>query len=481
MSVFHCNLDDGTSVYFVDTPGFDDTYKKDTDILREIADYLNKAYEHKILLSGIVYLHRISDTRIGGSGRRNLSMFKKLVGDDGLSNVVLASTMWSMVPDEDVAVARETELISRSEFWKFMISKGSRVFRQDRGAESAREIVQHVIACGQKRRAALAIQLAMVDQGLSLDQTEAGKEVQAELAKQQAEYERRIHAMKEEMQQAIANRDKEHQDEIQEHRRDIEKQIQANEAAVRRLHASRDEIRREMEARWESEKKSIIERYEALERERQRKIQEEEARIQAANYARERQLQAEQALVEAARREQRAEAARWEKEREQQRAERVRQEKADREQKAEEEEQRKKSEQQREEAERRREQDEQRRAEAERRREVETEERQRAVVSRKSSSSSFRDSPSPRSRSPVFYEPPRPRRPRRRHRDDYHYHYRHHRPRRQYVDVFDSFPRSHIFHNYNSMFCSRHDFGSMRIQRSSRSSWGWSSDSDASF
>ena len=79
MEVHPCSLPGGRKFFLVDTPGYDDTYKSDTDILREIADWLGQVYQNRIKLTGIVYLHRISDVRIGGSGMKNLRMFRKLV------------------------------------------------------------------------------------------------------------------------------------------------------------------------------------------------------------------------------------------------------------------------------------------------------------------------------------------------------------------------------------------------------------------
>jgi len=41
------------------TPGFDDTMRSDTDILEEIAEFLSHTYKQDVLLSGILYFHRI--------------------------------------------------------------------------------------------------------------------------------------------------------------------------------------------------------------------------------------------------------------------------------------------------------------------------------------------------------------------------------------------------------------------------------------
>jgi hypothetical protein len=298
VSVFRYHVEDGTSIYFVDTPGFDDTYKKDTDVLREIADYLSESYENQILLSGIIYLHRISDTRLGGSGMRNLRMFKKLVGEEGLANVVLATTMWSMLPSENVGIDREAELTQRSDFWQHMIRQGSKVFRQDRGLQSAKEIVQHITS--RRTRPALDIQRDMVDRGLNLDETAAGQEVQAEIAKQQAEHERRIIQMQIEMREAIANRDLEHQEELRQHREEIDRQMRANEEAIQRLKVSKEEIRSEMEAKWEEEKRQLTQYYDAREQDRQERYERERAELEQSRIQqREQQERMEQSRREA--------------------------------------------------------------------------------------------------------------------------------------------------------------------------------------
>jgi len=67
---------DGHTVTLVDTPGFDDTHRSDTEILRMIAVYLSTVYENGKKLAGVIYFHRISDFRVGGISRRNFKMFR---------------------------------------------------------------------------------------------------------------------------------------------------------------------------------------------------------------------------------------------------------------------------------------------------------------------------------------------------------------------------------------------------------------------
>ena len=92
-----CDYKDGKRLFLIDTPGFDDTYKSDTDILREVANWLSEAYQRKIQLTGIVYLHRTLDVRLGGAAMKKLRMSKQLCGPEGLSSVVLTTTMWAGV------------------------------------------------------------------------------------------------------------------------------------------------------------------------------------------------------------------------------------------------------------------------------------------------------------------------------------------------------------------------------------------------
>ena len=84
-------------LYLADTPGFDDTASSDTDVLRNIVTWLGAMREKRIKLSGIIYLHRITDVRLGGTALRNLRMLHNLVGANKMANVLLVSTRWEEV------------------------------------------------------------------------------------------------------------------------------------------------------------------------------------------------------------------------------------------------------------------------------------------------------------------------------------------------------------------------------------------------
>ena len=58
-----------------------------------------ESYKFRVRLTGIIYLHCIIDVCIGGAGMKNLRMFRKLCGEQGLGTVILAPTIWSSLSD----------------------------------------------------------------------------------------------------------------------------------------------------------------------------------------------------------------------------------------------------------------------------------------------------------------------------------------------------------------------------------------------
>ncbi|PUU81478.1 hypothetical protein B9Z19DRAFT_604223 [Tuber borchii] len=62
----------GARITLVDTPGFNGMNRSDTKVLRMIANWASEAYRNDQLLSGIIYLHPITHTRMEGSILKNL-------------------------------------------------------------------------------------------------------------------------------------------------------------------------------------------------------------------------------------------------------------------------------------------------------------------------------------------------------------------------------------------------------------------------
>lgn len=254
----------GRRLFLIDTPGFDDTYKSDTDILREVANWLSQAYENKVQLTGIIYLHRILDVRLGGSAMKNLRMFKKLCGDSSLASVVLATTMWDDV-DEDAGNKREQELKTNPHFWAGMIANGSTVFRHDRQLSSAMDIISHLIK--KERPIDTDIAREMVDNKKTLDQTSAGIEVTAEIAEQKKRFEKQLNNIKIEMEEAMAKRDRDWHAELERERRETLKKLRREEEERGKLRADWEKLKKEKDEELARERENAnAQRMESMEK-----------------------------------------------------------------------------------------------------------------------------------------------------------------------------------------------------------------------
>jgi hypothetical protein len=251
VQVVPCTLKGGKIIYLVDTPGFDDSTRSDSEILREVALWLNEAHKAKLKLTGLILLHRIIDVRVGGSGVRNIKMFKKLCGDDTLRSVVLATTMWDFNPNEETGKARELELHRQPLLWKPMIDQGSKVFRQDNGLVSAMRIIQYLIDT--RRPVILDIQREMVDQKMQLGQTGAGSEVATEVEKAKQYYDKRIKDLETELRDALSKQDHERREEIEDTKKEFQSKLLKGQDELRRLQADTDELHEEMKKRYEKD------------------------------------------------------------------------------------------------------------------------------------------------------------------------------------------------------------------------------------
>lgn len=195
----------------VDTTGFDDTNRTDTDVLKEIAGWLTETYQQKIKLRALLYLHRISDNRMGGCAQKNLVMFKRLCGPDGIKDVMFVTTFWEKV-DQAVGEGREKTLKTTKDYWGFFVEKGATVRQHQNNPESALSIIEQFVPRRAERTTVgmkLAIQTEMVDSGKDLDQTAAGQELRSEFNKEREKMQQEITGREQEMRDALATRDKE--------------------------------------------------------------------------------------------------------------------------------------------------------------------------------------------------------------------------------------------------------------------------------
>ena len=170
----------GKETVLIDTPGFDDTNKSDSEVLRILYTWLKTNYTCGRKLNAIFYLHNITDKRMRGSSLNNLYAFKRLCGDDFFSSVLLGTTFWRAVKplDNEGAIARESELKTTDDFWKKMISGGATACRIPDTRTEALKILMQMAGNGPR---VLQIQSEAVDQGRSFEATLAHQTFTEEL------------------------------------------------------------------------------------------------------------------------------------------------------------------------------------------------------------------------------------------------------------------------------------------------------------
>lgn len=233
--------EDGQTIYFIDSPDFDDTHRTDTEILRELAHFLGVTYANGVKLAGIIYLHRITDNRMQGSTMKNLSLFQKLCGKQSLSNVVLATTMWDNLKtaeQKQKAEAAEKELEKR-EHWGSMIAEGSKVFRQDNGRSSALKIVDYILGL-QKRRIVMQVQKRIIDEKKELKETSVGQEFDREIIKLQKRHQMEL----EEVQKSLKVSQEQHKQELA---AELKRNEEEKKQYLRRLERNRKQLEQKFE------------------------------------------------------------------------------------------------------------------------------------------------------------------------------------------------------------------------------------------
>ncbi|KAK5653183.1 hypothetical protein OQA88_9081 [Cercophora sp. LCS_1] len=292
-------------VHLVDTPGFDDTNRSDVQVLQDVAHWLGASFQDGIRLSGIIYMHRISDLRMAGSALRNLSMFRKLCGEKAYQSVVLTTSMWSKVDPEEGAM-RERELVETSGFWGLMCQRGSRVFRYLGTQESALELVGYILSL--HMQATLAIQDEIVNQGHEIDETAAAQELNADIIREREQHRADLANAREDMRQAMLEHDEELQRHYKSQMDDLQSKIRETETEQRKLTQTLAEV----DKRKEEEFRAFREKLERERAEEQRRY-EQQRRDLEENLARQQETLRRQQEAEA----HRAQASREEAERRQ--------------------------------------------------------------------------------------------------------------------------------------------------------------------
>ena len=230
----------------VDTPGFDDTTQSVTDVLEMIAVFLAARYVVLIYftvlstqrldrsrrpstLGGFVHLQPISDLRVTGISGRNFKTIRKLCEKSTLENVVIVTTMWDKV-SRGIGEARESELINY--FFKPAIDKGAQFVRYHIPMRSVtHDIIRRIT---RNLPTSLRNQQGVVDETLYPEPNEPIRCHQLE-------------AMREEIIQALIERDERVRREIEEMKACLDEKNQRMRIRIERMGMEMEQMKIEME------------------------------------------------------------------------------------------------------------------------------------------------------------------------------------------------------------------------------------------
>ncbi|KAH7334646.1 hypothetical protein B0J17DRAFT_577073 [Rhizoctonia solani] len=160
---------DENQVTIIDVPGFNDARLTVIEVLKSLSDLLS-TLSSKNKITGFLYMHNITDTRVGGASLRNMNAFKTICGAESLKNAVYVTNMWSDPPTQN-QLKREEELRESDDFFGWPLSQGAQMARHTNTKESAHNIIRLLLP---KQPTVTKLWKQLVDERLGLAETDVG-------------------------------------------------------------------------------------------------------------------------------------------------------------------------------------------------------------------------------------------------------------------------------------------------------------------
>lgn len=231
----------GRPVLILDTPGFDDTARSDVEIVNEIIFGLTTIHQLKVKLVGVIYMQRITDTRMSGSARKSLEILDAICGERAMANVTFVTTMWNkLTPEEATLGAQRTEELRKLFLPKF-IQNGSQVRRHDGTSASAEVIMNEILS--KNRPVLFDLQIEMVKGDLPLEQSSVGKILQHDLLEQQRAFDVEKREIEQQLQEAQQANDRKLVEILSEDSERLERQLQQSQGLQMQLRHNAHELR----------------------------------------------------------------------------------------------------------------------------------------------------------------------------------------------------------------------------------------------
>lgn len=223
----------------VDTPGFNDTYRSDGDILQNLVEWLANTYKNGTKLSGIIYLHRITDVRMQGSAMRNLRVFRELCGPGFFPHVTLCASFWSTSPyKQKEQEQRINELTGEGGYWSSMIAAGSTVFKEPLTRHSA---IQMIFKLPRNGEQTMQIQREVVEEQKPIQESSAVAMLMSlQLERQEKEHQEKMAELKLHFENTMRARERTHSENLDSMRQAFETKLAEAEAMNAKVRAEID-------------------------------------------------------------------------------------------------------------------------------------------------------------------------------------------------------------------------------------------------
>lgn len=207
-----------TRYNLIDTPGLDDTLLSDAEHLTSLSTFLNDLYSRPSSqkIHGIIFLTRITDTRLSASHIKTAQIIRRICGDQWKGRYALMSSMWDLLHQSTQewgdARRREREMCRHPQFWGNLSSDtdGEATPFQFHGTrQSAQSVVDWFLtpqnAVWLRNPPALLLH-SQLSTGKLVSETTAGIYVLGELSEQRAKHLDAVARLRKEIEEAKMER-----------------------------------------------------------------------------------------------------------------------------------------------------------------------------------------------------------------------------------------------------------------------------------
>ncbi|KAK2733553.1 hypothetical protein CKAH01_08348 [Colletotrichum kahawae] len=131
-------------------------------------------------------------------------MFRKLCGNKSMRNVIMVTTGWDNLGNEQAGKDRESQLKESTEWWGYLIARGAQTRKFNNTRESAIDIVSGIVDFP---LTTLQVQEEMAVQSFQIGSTAVGQVLKEQLSGVRVNYEQQIKEIRLEKNEALQDKD----------------------------------------------------------------------------------------------------------------------------------------------------------------------------------------------------------------------------------------------------------------------------------